>query len=238
MINVLFYSLIAGLAVIFGVYLIKQFGSWAKKNTIYLMSFAIGLLLANAFFHLLPEAVEKTTAWFYWALFAIILFYFIEHFVIIHSCQEEGCEVHAFGVTSFLGISFHSLIDGIIIGIGFGASVSIGIITAIAIIFHKTAEGIFTYSLLSHDAKTQKKSLLLSWLVAMATPLGAVLAFLFIPKLPEQILGNLLAIAAGSFIYIGASDLIPETHKKQSFINILLVILGIVFVFFVSKFID
>ena len=238
MFNVLLYSLIAGLSVLSGVLLTRRFKNWTKRNTIFLMSFAIGLLLANAFFHLLPEAIEKSSSWFYWVLFAIITFYFIEHFVIIHSCQEEGCEVHAFGVTSFLGITFHSLIDGIIIGISFGVGAGIGILTSLAVIFHKTAEGIFTYTLLSSDEKTRTKAILLSWIVALAMPVGAVLSFLLIPKTSDVILGNLLAIAAGSFIYIGASDLIPETHKKQSFWNIFLVILGIVFVFFISKFLE
>lgn len=221
-----------------GVYGTRRCGNWAKKNSIILMSFAIGLLLANAFLHLLPEAAEKTEQWFYWTLFAIIALYFIEHFVIIHSCHEEGCEVHAFGVTSFLGISFHSFIDGVIIGVGFGAGVGVGILTSLAVIFHKTAEGIFTFTLLSRDVKTQKRALLFSWIVALATPIGAILTFLFIPKAPEVILGNLLAIAAGSFIYIGASDLIPETHKKQSFVNMFLIVLGVVFVYFISKFLD
>lgn len=236
MLNVLFYSLIAGLAVILGVYACRYFGEWTKKNIIFLMSFAVGLLLANAFFRLIPEAIDQSEYWFYWTLAAIIGFYILEHFIIIHSCQEEQCEVHAIGITSFLGIGFHSLVDGMIIGIGFATSIEVGIITAIAVIFHKIAEGIFTYTLLCHDPKTSKRALIFSWFVALATPIGAVLTFYFIPKLSDINLGNLIAVAAGSFIYIGASDLIPETHKKKNFKNIFLIILGIVFVYFISKF--
>ncbi len=234
--NVIIYSFLAGLSVIFGVYLVRRFEIWTKKNTVFLMSFAVGLLLANAFLNLLPEAIEKTPNWFFGVLLAIIVFYFLEHFIIIHSCQEEGCEVHALGFTSFLGIGFHSLIDGIIIGVSFGISFSIGLLASLAVILHKTAEGIFTYTLLIHDSKTQKRALIYSWAVALATPFGAILVFLFIQNISQAVLGYLLAAAAGTFIYIGASDLVPETHKKQSFLNIFLVLLGIAFVFIISRF--
>jgi ZIP family zinc transporter/zinc and cadmium transporter len=237
-INVVVFSFLAGLSTIVGVYLVRHFEEWTKRNAIFLISFAIGVLLANAFFYLLPEAVNLAPSWFYWTLGAIIFFYIIEHFIIIHSCREEKCEVHTLGITSLLGIAFHSLIDGVIIGVSFGVSFTLGILVALAVIFHETVEGIFTYTLLIHDKIISPKALFCSWIVALATPLGAIGMFLFLPKIPPSFIGYLLAIAAGTFIYISASDLAPETHRKNaSFLNICLVLLGIAFVAALERFV-
>jgi len=236
--NVIIYSFIAGLSTLFGVYLVRRFESWTKRNAVFLISFAIGVLLASAFFHLLPEAIEINPTWFYWVLGTIIFLFFLEHFAIIHTCHEEKCDTHALGIISFFGIVFHSLIDGIIIGVGFGVSFVVGLLASSAVIFHETAEGVFIYTLLIHDKKFQSKALLYSWIVALATPFGAILTFFLIRGISPMVLSWLLAAAAGSFIYIGASDLIPEAHKKYNPWNIFLVLLGIIFVFFVGTFLD
>jgi len=237
LVNLIIFSSLAGLSTILGVYLIRHFENFFKKNVTFLISFAIGILLATAFFHLLPESIDLTSkGWFYWVLGAIILLYLIEHLTIIHFCQEEECEIHAMGAVSLLGIGIHSLIDGIIIGVGFKVSFIIGFLAASAVIFHETAEGIIIYTLLIKDKTTRNKALFYSWLVALATPFGAILTFLFIQNTSQETLGWLIAFSAGSFIYIGASDLIPETHRKYNFLNIFLVLLGIIFVFVIGKF--
>mgnify|MGYP001620002362 FL=1 len=135
-----------------------------------------------------------------------------------------------------MGIGFHSLIDGIIIGLGFKISFIVGLLSSSAVIFHETAEGVFVYTLLLYDQMAKKKALFYSWLVALATPFGAVLTFLLISRAPTYVLGWLLAAAAGSFIYIGASDLIPATHREYNFLNIFLVLLGIAFVLTIGQF--
>ena len=235
--NVIIYSFLAGLATIFGIYLVRRFENLVKKNIVFLISFAIGVLLSTAFFHLLPESIDLTPQkWFYWTLGVIIFLYLIEHSIIIHSCREEKCEIHTLGTISLLGLGFHSLVDGIIIGAGFGISFTLGLLTSLAVIFHETAEGTFTYTLLIQDNVSRDKALLYSFLVALATPFGAISTFLILEKISPEALGALLAIASGSFIYIGASDLIPETHKKFNFLNIFLVILGIFFVFTIGQF--
>ena len=243
--NVIVYSLLAGLSAIFGIFLVWRFENWTKKNAVFLISFAIGVLLTNAFFHLLPEAINLAFQnWFYWALGTIIFLYLIEHFIVIHSCVEEGCKVHNIGKMSFIGLSFHSLVDGLIIGAGFRVGLTLGALVSLAVIFHKISDGIFTYSLLIHDNVSKAKAWILSLAVALTTSLGAILTFIWAGEIKPEILGWLLAIAAGSFIYIGASDLIPESHdkwahnhisRKHSFLNIILVLSGILFVFVTGK---
>lgn len=234
--NIVIFSFLAGFSTIFGVYLVRRFESRTKKNVVFLISFAIGVLFATAFFNLLPTAVKMASDWPYWTLGAIFLLFLIEHFVAIHSCREENCEVHSLGITSLLGIGFHSLIDGIIIGVGFEASPVIGTLTALSMIFHKTADGIFTYSLLTYDKISKARSLFLSSIIALATPFAAFLTFLFIQDVSPENLGRMLAVAAGSFIYLAASDLIPETHRKSDFLNIILILVGIIFVLIIENF--
>jgi ZIP family zinc transporter/zinc and cadmium transporter len=230
LLNIIIYSFIAGLSTIAGVYLVRYFENWTKKSSVYLISFAVGVLLATAFLELLPEAIVSSANWMFWVLGTLIVLYLLEHSIIIHSCREGECEAHNMGITSLLGIGFHSLVDGITIGIAFQVGYAVGLIASFAVIFHEVAEGIFTYTLLIHDNISKSKSLFYSWLVALATPVGAVGAYFFTKGFSESSLGVLLAIAAGSFIYIGASDLVPATHKKQAVLNVVLVLAGVGFV--------
>lgn len=213
-----------------GAYLVYYFNRWSKKNIVFLISFAVGVLLANAFFRLLPEAASLTLSWPYWVLGTIVLFYLIEHAIIIHACPEEDCETHTAGTVSLAGIGFHSLVDGLTIGIAFEAGFAIGILASLAVIFHKLAEGGCLYTLLLCDNLPKRRALIYSWGVALATPFGALLAYAFVGYLSSQAIGGLLAAAAGSFIYIGASDLVPETHKKYNWLNVILLLAGVAFV--------
>ncbi len=233
--NVLIFSLAAGLASLGGAYLVFYFSGWAKKNLIFLISLAVGVLLANAFFHLLPEAMELTPFWPYWTLGAIAFFYLMEQGIMVHACAEEECEVHTMGEVSLMGIGFHSLVDGLTIGVAFQAGFIIGLLAALAVILHKIAEGGCLYTLLISGRFSKKLSLIFSWLVAAMTPLGALPAFYFVRLFPNEVLGWLLAAAAGSFIYIGASDLVPATHREHNWLNVVLMMLGIGFVWVLGR---
>lgn len=233
--EILIFSLIAGLAAMAGVYLVYYFSDWSRRNLIFLISFAVGVLLANAFFHLLPEAAALSPFWPYWALGAIMFFYLMEQALTIHACREEECEVHTLGQVGLLGLGFHSLVDGLTIGVAFQVSGSVGALTALAVILHKISEGGCLYTLLLGSNFSQQRSLFFSVSVALATPLGAALAYYFASELQGQVLGWLLAAAAGGFIYIGASDLAPMTHQKHGWPNMLLMVLGVVFVLALSR---
>ena len=236
-IEVLIYSLIAGLAALGGAYLVYFFKNWAKKNLVLFVSFAVGVLMANAFFYLLPEAAQATPLWPYGALSAIIFFYLIEQVIIIHACYEKDCEVHSLGHMGLFGLGFHSLIDGLTIGVAWQAGFNVGLPASLAIVFHKISEGGCLYTLLLGGHFSQTRSLLFSWLVALATPVGAILAYFFTEQLTGQTLGLLLAAAAGTFIYISASDLVPLTHKEHNWKNVFMMLFGVGFVLLISKFI-
>jgi len=229
--EVLIYGSLAGLATILGVLLVMYKRKLAEKYSIYFVSFAAGVLLAVSFFELIPEALELYEGSLVIVLIGLIVFYLLESFITIHVCKEEGCESHKIGLMSFFGLGFHSLIDGVIIGVSFGISSVLGLITTIAIISHEFPEGLIAASLMLGSKLSKKKVVIYSLLVALATPIGAVLAYLFLGNVGENVLGMLLGLAAGSFLYVAMTNLIPELHKNVSKMNFVLMLFGILFVY-------
>lgn len=233
--NVIIYSLIAGIATLLGTAMLFYRESWARKNSLYLVSFAAGVMLATAFLDLLPEAVELFNGAFWAVLIGILIFYLLQHLINLHHCHDEECHLHNLGVLSLSGLTFHSLLDGMAIALSFGIDPRIGIITTLAVILHELPEGITTTSILMYAKMTRKKVIWYSVLVAMATPAGAILFYPFIKNIPPQVLGALLAVTAGSFIYIASSDLIPQTHAVKNRLSASLLILGVIFLAFLNS---
>ncbi|PIZ00733.1 hypothetical protein COY62_01230 [bacterium (Candidatus Howlettbacteria) CG_4_10_14_0_8_um_filter_40_9] len=234
--NIILYSTIAGISTLLGSYLVIKYETWTKKNMIFLISLATGILLATAFLDILPESLELNENALVFALISILLLYVLEQRIIIHSCHNEECnQKDAKGTISIMGLSLHSLIDGLIIGAGFSFSNSLGMITSFGVIMHEIPEGISIYSILSYNGFKQKTALAYSSLVAVATPFGAVASTILFKNISSEALGVWLAFAAGSIIYIGASDLIPETHEKANQLNVLFVLLGAGIIFYATK---
>ena len=223
--NVVAYGTLAGLATILGIYLVLRTGGWVHRRTIYLISFAAGALIALALLDILPEAFELNPYGLHWALVSFLGFYALERSVVVHAGHEEidQCDPeseahhrHSFGVMSFLGIGFHSVLDGVVIGAGFAESSSTGVVTAIGVILHEFPEGLSILSILLHAGFGRARAVGYSVAVALATPVGAIGGYLFLRGIGAGVLGALLGVAAGSFLYIGASDLLPETHRQDS----------------------
>ena len=137
------------------------------------------------------------------------------------------------GIMAFSGLALHSLIDGIIIGVGFEVSTEVGLLAAFAVITHEVPEGITSFALINETHPS--KAMILSIIVAIATPIGALLSLLFIHDLPESTIGILLALGAGTFLYVAASDLIPETHRRnQSLRNLGAFLIGVFLIILIS----
>jgi ZIP family zinc transporter/zinc and cadmium transporter len=213
---------------------------WTLRNSHYVNSFAAGAILAIAFFHLLPESVELNKGALLFVLAGFLALYALESVVVIHSGSEihfhEQHEqgAHTKGMVIFSGVLTHAIIDGTIIGVGFEIDETLGLVTALGIILHKLAEGATTFAILI-NAMARRRALILSLVVASATFFGALLTFLFVKDLSEPTMGALLAIAGGTFLYISASDLIPETHRGQGFRQALVLFLGVIFMAFISR---
>jgi len=227
--NILIFGSLAGLATFFGIFLVVKKEKWVRNNLIYLLSFSAGILLSFSLIHLLPEALELNNQGYFWALGSFFVFYLLEHLLGIHHCEEEKeCRSHeTFSLVSWIGLLVHSLIDGVVIGAGFEVSRSLGILSTLAVLLHELPEGISSMSVMLYSGHTIKEATRQSSWVALATPIGALGTYFLLRNIDRSLLGIMLAIAAGSFLYVAASDLIPEIHKKSKIFNIFLTLLGI-----------
>lgn len=228
--DVLIYGGIAGAATFAGMMLILVRETWSRRYSSSLVSYSAGVLLGVGFLHVLPEAMELNEQAPGFILLAFILFYFLEHHLLIHAGHEEqhhvqlaaddchdGCcnRPHPMGMVAFFGMALHSAIDGLIIGTGFEASHELGLLAALGVIAHEVPEGIAMLAILLHYGWPKRKAIELTCFVALATPAAALLSFAAVRDLAPQWLGALLAMAGGSFVYIAASDLIPESHRSR-----------------------
>ena len=135
---------------------------------------------------------------------------------------------------SLVGDSIHNLIDGVIIAAGYLASLPAGIATTIAVILHEIPQEMGDFGVLLHGGFTKKKALLVNFGTALTAFVGAIIA-LSLGNIMENITLYLIPFAAGGFIYIAGSDLIPELHQqesaKQSLIQIGTFLLGVAVMF-------
>ena len=238
--SIVFYSAIAGLSTIVGIIMVILKEEWVLKHSHPVNSFAAGLILGVAFFHLFPEALELSENALIFIFIGFLIFYLLENVLVLHSGseihfkdKEKFNPQHTKGYVMFTGLFFHSLLDGIIIGVGFEIDKTIGLLTSLGVILHELPEGVTTFSLLVNSIK-KKTAIKLSVAVALATPIGALISLTFIGSLAEATVGILLAMAGGSFLYIGASDLIPETHEEKGFITAGSLLLGVLVLFSLS----
>lgn len=233
--NVIFYSSLAGFATIVGVIMVVLKEEWVVRHSHLVNSFAAGLILGISFFHLFPEAIELSEDALLFILIGFLIFYLLENIMVLHSgaeihFKEKHNPQHSKGMVMFSGLFFHSLIDGIIIGVGFEINKTIGLLTSLGVILHELPEGVTTFSLLVNTIK-RKTALIMSIAVALATPVGALISLTFIGSLGETTVGLLIAMAGGSFLYIGAADLIPETHEEKGFRNAVSLLVGVIFLY-------
>ncbi|MBI4434459.1 ZIP family metal transporter, partial [Candidatus Uhrbacteria bacterium] len=246
-------------ATLLGMWLVLAREAWARRNSVYLIAFSIGVLLAASFTEIIPESLELHPQALLIVLGTFFLFYVLEHSVVAHHHHLGSSE---FRVQSselpnasdvrddhrsverhvpveklaFVGLAVHSLVDGLAIGAGFEVSPALGIIATLAVILHEVPEGIVTLSLFLHADYQRRRAVALTAIVALATPVGAI-ATAFIPALRgATMLGTLLAVAGGSFLYVAAADLIPETHRAKHIPAILLMLLGIMVPIAVERF--
>ena len=208
------------------------------------LGFTAGVLLGVVAFNLLPEIIEKVEELGTDPLYPMIalvlgffLFHIIEKWILIHHSQEEAYSPHkhpTVGVFSALAIAGHSFLDGMGIGLGFQISPEVGTLVAVAVISHSFSDGLNTVSLMIANENPVRRTIKLLSLTAIAPVLGGLSTLFF--TLPESALVLFLGFFAGFFLYIGASDILPEAHSKDSsFKTILATVLGTLFIFFVTR---
>ncbi len=227
--------LIISLVSLVGVFALSISREKLKKILIYLVSFAAGTLLGDAFIHLIPEAYEgfgSTSAIPVYILAGILIFFVLEKFVHWRHCHEIACDDHPHPITYTIlaGDTIHNFIDGLIIAASYLVSIPIGIATTAAVIFHEIPQEIGDFGSLVYGGYTRAKALLFNFLTAVTAIFGAIIV-LTLDINGGALTEFLIPFAAGGFIYIASSDLIPELHKntdpKKSFWQLITFIFGI-----------
>ncbi len=206
-----------------------------KRLLVYMVSFSAGALFGDAFIHLLPEAVGESgfsTGLAISLIGGIVFSFCIEKFIRWRHCHLPTSEEHPHPIAfmNLVGDAVHNFIDGIIIAASYLASVPVGIATTFAVVFHEIPQEIGDYGVLLHGGFTKRKALLMNFLTALTAVAGAAAA-LFVSSMVSNTTSILLPFAAGIFIYIAGSDLIPELHKevkvKESAFQLLWFLLGV-----------
>jgi len=192
------------------------------KILILLVSFTTGTLLGGAFFHFIPEAIEElswiTTAWI--TIVGFIIFLLLEKFLHWHHCHNGKCDKHPYTYLLLYGDGIHNFIDGLIIASSFIISIPFGIVTSLLILAHELPQEISDFGVLIYGGFTKRKALFYNFLSQLTAVLGGILGYFFLPLKEQAVF--LLPIAAGGFLYIAISDLIPEIFKEKDLRKIII----------------
>jgi zinc and cadmium transporter len=191
----------------------------AEKILLYLVSFSAGGLFGDAFIHLIPEAMAENNSGTSVSL--LIILGILSSFVLERFLQWRHCHIptsnehpHSFAYMNLFGDAIHNLIDGLIVGGSYMVSIPIGISTTLAVIFHEVPQELGDFGVLIHGGFNKKKAVWFNFLTALTAILGATIA-LIIGATIEGFIPLLMPFAAGNFIYIAGSDLIPELRKDE-----------------------
>jgi zinc and cadmium transporter len=186
-----------------------------NKILLVLIGLSAGALMGGAFLHLLPEAVEKSTGLsvYLFVLIGFILFFLIEKVLHWRHCHKGECDVHTFQYMNLVGDSIHNFIDGMIMAASFVVSIPLGITTTIAISTHEIPQEIGDFGVLLYGGFSKRKAITMNFIVALTAVLGGIVGY-FVSSLIDNIVIFILPFAAGGFIYIAATDLVPEIRKE------------------------
>jgi zinc and cadmium transporter len=208
-----------------------------KRVLMALVGFSSGTLLGGAFLHLLPEAISEDATQvttFYYVILGIVVFFALEKFFYWRHCHEEECPVHTFVYLNLLGDGIHNFIDGMIISATYiiafeSGNYTIGLATTLAVIFHEIPQEIGDFGVLIYGGLSRKKALTYNFVSALTAVVGAVATYYLAYLQSIEVL--LVPFAAGGFIYIAATDLMPELHKRvrarESIVQLLTIVTGI-----------
>lgn len=203
------------------------------------VSFAVGALLSVSLLELIPEAAETSSLEFVmpFVLAGIVFFFVVEKFLSWyhhHEGRAAGYEVQTYAYLVLWGDFLHNLIDGVIIALTFMTDIRLGIVTTLAVILHEIPQEVGDFGVLLHAGFSKIKALVYNFLVSLSTILGAVIAVSLRNIIPESFIPIALAVIAGNFIYLAASDLMPELQESAKVSHTLgqiaLIVLGAVLV--------
>lgn len=195
------------------------------KTLLILVAFSSGALIGGAFLHLLPEAIEKigseesqllTT--FLFLIFGFSFFFILEQLISWHhhhSLRHPEI-IKPFSYLILISDGIHNFIDGLVIATSFVVSFPTGVASSLAVAFHEIPQELGDYGVLIYGGFKKSRALFLNFLSALLAVLGGVIGFFLSGRIGDSTV-YFLPFAAGNFIFIAASDLIPEIKNKENF---------------------
>ena len=237
MVSVAFYAILSVIVVsLISVLAAIPFMIKKKVSTsvlLVLLSLSVGTLFGGAFIHFLPEAASHgySLELSLFVLLGILVFFVLEKLVHWrHKCNNEGVgHSHAYHLApiNLIGDGIHNFIDGLVIAGSYLVSVPLGLAATISIIFHEVPQEIADFGVLLYAGLSKKKAVFYNLLSALIAIIGAVIG-LVLGGAIEGFNHFLIPFAAGNFIYIAGSNLMPELHKECRIKDIILHVVAIV----------
>jgi len=210
-------STLAAIVTSLGIYTIRRFAGWGQRNTAYFVCFAAGVLIAASFMHMIPKAFSMNPDAPLWLLAGFFGLHLFNRFLTAFVCEKDPEKKdYTIGIVPMLGIGFHSLIDGIIYSIAFTVSILTGFLATMGMVLHEFPEGIVTYLLLVRSGFKERKAMWAAFFAAaVTTPLGMLISYPVISKIPQHALGAVLSLSAGALVYVGATHLLPRAEQER-----------------------
>jgi len=188
-----------------------------EKYLYIIVSLSAGTLLGGAFLHLLPESVEVMdgSTPFAITLVSFVGFFILEKVIHFRHCHTEGCDDHmSFGYINLVGDGVHNFIDGVIIAGAFMTDLRLGVVTTIAVLLHEIPQEVGDMGVLLHSGFSKSKAIWSNLFISLTALLGGIFGYVFAAHALVAT-EYLLPVAAGSFLYLASSDLLPELRKED-----------------------
>ncbi|MBN2881264.1 ZIP family metal transporter [Candidatus Woesearchaeota archaeon] len=196
-------------------------GHHIEKKLHLFISFAAATLLSVSFFDMVPHSLEEIEGsgldmhfGMMFILLGVTLFFLIERFIHWHHCDKEDCSDKPAGILILTGDFVHNFIDGLLIASSFMLNFATGIATTITVLIHEIPQEFGDFSVLIHSGFSKKKALLLNFYSALSSVLGGIVGY-FAFDAAEKLAPFAVLIAAGGFLYIALSDIVPSMHKHK-----------------------
>ena len=234
--------ILVSLVSLVGLFFVSKQLQFKNRMLLFLVSLSAGTLFGGAFLHLLPEAVEKqgfTLQISFLLLSGVVIFFVLEKFIQWRHCHGHGKHnphhvsqnpKKHIAILNLFGDGLHNFLDGLVIAGSYLVSIPTGIATTIAVVIHEIPQEIADFGVLLYSGFSRGKALLLNFLSAIVAVLGAIVGIM-ISSRSQMFIQWILPFAAGGFVYIAGSNLIPELHKecdaKDTFWHLFAIILGI-----------
>lgn len=241
------YILLSVLAVslvsLVGIFPLLRKKKMSESTLLILVSLSAGTLFGGAFFHLIPEGIEfggLTLGTMLSLVSGIVVFFILEKFIHWHhhsdhhhpSKAHKQMHGHAYHLAplNLIGDGVHNFLDGIVIAISYLVNIPLGIAATVSVVLHEVPQEIADFGVLLYAGLSKKKALIFNFLSAVTAVFGAIFGIVVSSKLP-WFNGFALPFAAGNFIYIAGSNLVPELHKhckiKESVFHLISFLIGI-----------